>query len=717
VAHDRLAPSQPASPNDAARPGEAASRPAGHGLRPDIQGLRAVAVLLVVLSHAGVRHLAGGYVGVDVFFVISGFLITSQLLREMTSTGRIGIGRFYARRALRLLPASTLVSVCTLAGAWLWLSKVRFVDYTGDAVASAFSLVNFRLAANGADYLNATAPPSPFQHFWSLAVEEQFYLVWPVLLFGSLLLFRRRSLVAVPLVLLCVLSLSADISLTASNSPWAYFGTQTRAWELGLGALLALGADRLDRLPASVAAPLSWAGLVAIGYAGLVYDSATRFPGWYAAVPVLGAVAVLAGGAASGRYGAAAVLGLRPAVWIGGLSYGWYLWHWPLMVILPHAVRGGLRIGEVRLGAAALGLALAWLTLRLVENPVRFNRFFKRSAARGLGLGLGLSTGAAAIALTAAQFPPPLATDGIAASVARTVATARNPLAALHKLLAHPDHTLPANLVQSLRTVDKAKSAIYQDGCMASYASTTVPADCAFGDTSSSTVVALYGDSHAAQWFPAMDRLAQQHHWRLVVLAKASCKVAWITGKFQNARYAACDTWREKAVARIEAAHPAVVITSSSDVVSTWKPEADVNAQWRKGFTTTYRALQKGGTKVVALLDTPWPHGNAVDCVSNHSDDLSRCTQAASDGSPEPNVHRANVAAAHLAGVSVIDPQTWFCTNGRCPVVVGNTVVYRDASHMAESYAAAIAPLLGNSLTHLFGPHLDRVPTSPRTRP
>ncbi|MFI1098507.1 acyltransferase family protein [Streptomyces sp. NPDC020917] len=679
-------------------------------MRLDIQGLRAAAVLLVVFSHAGVRHLAGGYVGVDVFFVISGFLITSQIHREMISTGRIAVGRFYARRALRLLPASTLVGVCTLVGAWLWLSKVRFVDYTGDAVASAFSFVNFRLAANGADYLNATAPPSPFQHFWSLAVEEQFYLVWPVLLFGSWRLLRRRSLVALPLVLLCALSFAVDISLTAGNSPWAYFGTQTRAWELGLGALLALGADRLDRIPTFVAAPLSWAGLAAIAYAALVYDSSTRFPGWYAVVPVLGAVAVLAGGAACGRFGAGAVLGLRPAVWIGGLSYSWYLWHWPLMVILPHAVRGGLRIGEVRLGAAALGLLLAWLTLRLVENPVRFNRVFKRSAARGLGLGLGLSSGAAAIALAAAQFPPPLASSGIAASVARTVASAKNPLAALHKLLAHPDHALPANLVQGLRSVDTTKSAIYRDGCMASYASDTVPADCEFGDRSSSTVVALYGDSHAAQWFPAMEELAIQHRWKLITLAKASCKVAWVTEKFQNTRYTACDTWRDKAVAKIEAAHPAVVITSSSDVVSTWKPQADVNAQWLNGFTTTYRALKKGGTEVVALLDTPWPHGDAVDCAANHSDDLGRCTQAESQDSPEPNVHRTNLAAARQAGVSVIDPQAWFCVNGRCPVVVGNTVVYRDASHMAESYATAIAPLLGSSLTHLFGPNLDHVP-------
>ncbi|MDF6044432.1 acyltransferase [Streptomyces sp. JH14] len=679
-------------------------------MRLDIQGLRAVAVLLVVFSHAGIRHLAGGYVGVDVFFVISGFLITSQILREVTSTGRVAIGRFYARRALRLLPASTLVGVVTLAGAWLWLSKARFIDYAGDAVASAFYFVNFRLAESGADYLNAAAPPSPFQHFWSLAVEEQFYLVWPVLLFASWRLLRRRTLVAIPLALLCTLSFVVNISLTAGNSPWAYFGSQTRAWELGLGALLALGADRFDRLPATVAAPLSWAGLAAIAYAGLVYDDSTRFPGWYAAVPVLGTVAVLAGGAASGRFGAVAVLGLRPAVWIGGVSYSWYLWHWPLMVILPHAVPSGLPVGAVRLGAAALGLVLAWLTLRLVENPVRFNHVFKRSAARGLALGLGLSAGTAAIALVAAQFPPALASDGNAPSLAGTVASAEDPLPALQKLLANPDHALPANLTQDLRTVGKAKSAIYLDGCMASYTSDRVPAGCEYGDTSSSTVVALYGDSHAAQWFPALEELAKQNHWKLVALAKASCKVAWVTTKYQNGPYTTCDTWRKKAVAKIQAAHAGVVITSSSNTIVPWKPEADWHAQWLNGYATTYRALQKGGAKVVTLLDTPSPKGNAVDCVSNHSDDLSRCTQPESKVDPAPDMRRINLAAAQQAGVSVIDPEAWFCVDGRCPAAVGDTVVYRDDSHVAESYATAIAPLLRDSLTDLFGPDLDRVP-------
>ncbi|WP_343246137.1 acyltransferase, partial [Streptomyces sp. SID5785] len=172
---------------------------AAPGRRADIQGLRAVAVTLVVLAHAGVPQVAGGYVGVDVFFVVSGFLITSLLARELARTGRISVPRFYARRALRLLPASTLVAVSTLAGAYLFLSKVRFEEYAGDALAGALYAVNVRLAVSGTDYLRADAPPSPFQHFWSLAVEEQFYVVWPLVLAAAFWAGARLRAARAPL--------------------------------------------------------------------------------------------------------------------------------------------------------------------------------------------------------------------------------------------------------------------------------------------------------------------------------------------------------------------------------------------------------------------------------------------------------------------------------------------------------------------------------------
>ncbi|MET9190551.1 acyltransferase, partial [Streptomyces tendae] len=365
----------PTAARTAPATGGSAPPPQGHPPRPDIQGLRAVAVGLVVLSHAGVAQVGGGYVGVDVFFVISGFLITSLLLRELATTGRVSLRSFYARRALRLLPASSLVIAVTLVGAWLFLSKARLAEYAGDALAGALYTLNFRLAAAGTDYLAQNGPPSPFQHVWSLAVEEQFYLVWPVLLLLTWRIARgRRGPVVVPLAALCALSFAAGVVVTDRSAPWAYFGSPARFWELGAGALLALAAERLRRLPAALAAALGWLGLVCVTVAALRYDDQTPFPGHHALLPVAGAVLVLAGGCVPTSYGAGLLLERRPLVRLGGLSYGWYLWHWPLLVTAPAALGRADGTAELPLALAlsAVALALAWATLRLVENPVRF---------------------------------------------------------------------------------------------------------------------------------------------------------------------------------------------------------------------------------------------------------------------------------------------------------------------------------------------------------
>ncbi len=445
------------------------TRPAeSPGLRLDIQGLRAVAVSLVVLGHAGVGGFGGGYVGVDVFFVMSGFLITSLLVRELAADDGLSIRRFYARRALRLLPASTLVVVATLAGSWVFLSRARFEEYAGDALSSAFYAVNLRLAAGGTDYLAEGSPPSPFQHFWSLAVEEQFYLLWPLLLLLSWRLARRhRRLLAVPLAVLCLLSFGLSVVVTQDAPSWAYFGSHTRFWELGAGALLALSAERLRGLPPTLAAPMSWTGLACIAASATLYDNDTPFPGYYALLPVLGSVLVLAGGCAPSRYDAQLLLSRRPLVWLGGLSYGWYLWHWPLLLIGPAAMGRLPGTSSVRLSLllCATALPLAWVTLRLVENPVRFHSAFRGRPGRALRLGAALSAGVALIALTAYAFPPAIDSGRSAPSLRQAMATAPDPRLRLGRLLESSPTSLPSNLAPPLPEIKSARSAIYRDGC------------------------------------------------------------------------------------------------------------------------------------------------------------------------------------------------------------------------------------------------------------
>ncbi|KRV48120.1 acyltransferase [Wenjunlia vitaminophila] len=669
-----------------------------------------MAVLLVVLSHSGVPRLAGGYIGVDVFFVISGFLITSLMLREWGRDGRIALGRFYARRALRLLPASTLIVVATLVGSWLYLGPLRFAEYTKDAIASSWYVINLRLADAGTDYLNADVPPSPFQHFWSLAVEEQFYLIWPIVLIVSLKLFRRRALLAIPLLALATASFVLNINLTETSPSWAYFGSHARIWELAAGALLTLVADRLDDIPRLAAAALSWAGLAAIGYAAVAFDEGTRFPGYNAVIPVAGATAVLAGGAAASRYGAGAVLSLRPAVWVGGLSYAWYLWHWPLILIVPAAVGSGQHDGPLRLIAALGGLVLAWLTLHLVENPMRFHRAFKARARRGLSLGVSLSATAAAAALIAAQFPPTLAEGAPKQSTRETIARASDPRAALVELLEQRVEKLPSNLEMSLRNVAYHKSEVYTDGCALGMNEEVQKQPCLYGDTTADRTVVLFGDSHVAQWFPALQPIALKHHWRLYSFTKSACKISEITIEYNDRPYSTCDNWRAATIKKVRGLNPELVITSNSNVAKVYGG-GDTAAAWGEGQARTYRQLQQGRTQVVTLLDNPWPKNNAADCAAEHPTNLSSCERDRSGADPQPEVTEAIRAAAAAEDVTVINPYDWVCApSGNCPVVVGNTMVYRDYGHLADSYVEALVPVVEEELLRLFGADLSRHP-------
>ncbi|MEU1217066.1 acyltransferase family protein [Streptomyces sp. NPDC005790] len=681
--------------------------PRGHTLRLDIQGLRAVAVGLVVLSHAGVAQVSGGYIGVDVFFVISGFLITSLLLRELATTGRVSVSSFYARRALRLLPASSLVIAVTLGGAWLFLSKARLAEYAGDAFAGVLYAVNFRLAAAGTDYLAQNSPPSPFQHFWSLAVEEQFYLVWPLLLLLTWRVARgRRRVVAVPLGILCLGSFAAGVLMTDSSAPWAYFGSLTRVWELGAGALLSLATDRLERLPAAVAAPLTWLGLACVTLAAVRYDDETAFPGYHALLPVVGTVLVLAGGCTSTPFGAGWLLGRRPLVWVGGLSYGWYLWHWPLLVIAPAALGRPDGTAEVplALGLSAAALGLAWLTLRLVENPARFHRAFRRRPRRALAFGAALSAGVAALTLTATAVPPTIEVGGPAPALAQALSDAPAPQARLTELLTSPPTALPSNLALPLTQVKSSRSAVYRDGCHVDHAATrTRP--CVYGDRASSRTVVLFGDSHAAQWFPALQQLATARGWKLVSLTKASCKVADVTLVKEHKPYTACDAWHSDALARIRSLRPVLVVASSSDAGDPARPTTDPLQQWTTGFARTFRDLGRSGARVAALLDTPWPKGDPIDCAARNSLQLHACADHVPGATRDATRGSAIRAAASTTATTVIDPTPWLCAprTGNCPVVVADTAVYRDGSHLSEAYAEALAPVLAPSLDRLVG--------------
>ncbi len=342
--------------------------------RPDIEGLRAVAVVLVVLFHAGVPGLAGGYVGVDVFFVVSGFLITSLMLREIRRTGGLSLIEFYSRRARRILPAAAVVLVSTLLASYHWLGFLRGDEIAGDVVWSALFSANHRFAAGGVDYLASQDAVSPVQHFWSLAVEEQFYLVWPIAI-ALLLWLGFRWAIGYWLAAAVAASLAYSIWQTGT---WAYFSPVTRAWELGAGCLLALVATRLDRIPGRIATAMAGTGLALIVVAALTFDDSTPFPGYAALLPVLATVLVLAGRGDS-------VLGRWPLVRLGRVSFSFYLWHWPVLVIAEQAYGEPLpATTRALLVLASLGLAV--ITYFGIEEPVRRSRSLRGSPVLTLSL-------------------------------------------------------------------------------------------------------------------------------------------------------------------------------------------------------------------------------------------------------------------------------------------------------------------------------------------
>jgi peptidoglycan/LPS O-acetylase OafA/YrhL len=664
--------------------------------RADIEGLRAVAVLLVVLSHAGVPALAGGYVGVDVFFVISGFLITALLVRELSGTGRISLTRFYARRAVRLLPASTVVIVVTLIGSWIWLSPVRIAEYAGDALASAGYAVNIRLAIAGTDYFAGTAP-SPFQHFWSLAVEEQFYLFWPLLILGTYALRRRRRLLALVLTLLTAASLAYSAYELTRAAPWAYFGLPSRAWELGAGALVALGVAPLSRLPYRVVPLLGWGGLAAIVLSALAYDSDTVFPGLAALPPVLGTAGIIAAGCA-GSNGVGNLLALRPFQFVGRVSYGWYLWHWPMLVIVPAAL--GHEVGLAgRLLLCAGALLLAYVSFLVVESPVRQRRELIAQPIRGVGLGLVLSGTAALIALIVAANPPAVPVGADAVDTRAMVAASANPPQTLVDLIGAADSAgrVPANLTPTLVDAPKEVTEPQTDGCHLTLISTEVLPPCNYGPPGGVKTVVLFGDSHALQWFPAFEKLANRNSWRLVSLTRSACSAPAlaISNSTLKRVYGECDGWRAASLARIKALHPQLVVVASSTSyrrVLVGRP-ADPDALWSNAWSALLGTLTATAGKVVMLGDTPFLRREPADCLSAPGAQVNACAEPAATAVTDPGWRGLALGAARRAGVSIIDPVRWLCVR-RCPLVVGNLLVYRDTNHLTLEYVVMLAPLI-----------------------
>ena len=686
-------------------PDQAGTAPGDRRFRPDVEGLRAVAVLLVVLFHAGVPGIHGGYVGVDVFFVISGFVITGLLLRERASTGGTSILDFYARRARRILPAATLVILTTVVASFLVLGAVSGAQVADDGRWAAVFLSNFHFEALGTNYFTASLPPSPLQNYWSLSVEEQFYLVFPTLF---LLMARGRGRRSSParMALACGAVVAASYTLsvvqTATHPSAAYFSPFTRAWELALGALVAVATTWLRRVPSRTAAALTWVGLALIVGAAVGFNAQTPYPGALVAVPVLGAGLIIAGGIGQPAFGVEGLLRRGPMQWMGKRSYSLYLWHWPILIIAAE------RVGKTRLpladnlGLLVVAVVISAVTFAVVENPIRHWRIPSRPS---------VAAGIATVVLTVAVLSLFIA---VSTHTGRATAVrSADPRTVQHQVAVAPGITrLPRNLQPALAAAPSDWGGyVSAPHCQVDVGQPSEQlAPCSLGDPHGKHLMVAYGDSHVLMWLPALDQVALRSHWRLVVLGKPYCPAGLVTPADPpgwgavGGPYTVCDQWHGWAVSTIRRLHPNLLIVSQ--LTPYLRPaahggvETEVTPpQSAEGLVGLFRAVHEAGMAEVVLGDIPRLSEPAPACLSEHPDDVQACSVPATpdSGTIESRYDNFERLAASGAGGRYVATTPWFCSEV-CTPVIGRYVVYMDQFHVTATYARHLSIVLGQAL-------------------
>ncbi|HEY0248882.1 MAG TPA: acyltransferase family protein [Gryllotalpicola sp.] len=698
-------------------------------LRPDIQALRAVAALAVVGYHLFPGRLPGGYVGVDIFFAVSGFLILGQLLRTVRAGERPRVVDFWVRRARRLLPAALLVLAVTAIGVLVWAPRTLWPSFFPEIGASAAYVENFLLAHDSVNYLAAEGAPSPVQHYWSLSVEEQLYLIAPLVLLllvavtGGRRVERTRlrwRLSGALLVAVTLASFGYAAALVAAQTPTAYFSTFGRVWEFAAGGLLAffLAGRPAERWPALRSA-VSWAGWALIAGAILLYRADTPFPGPMAAVPVLGAVAVIWAGAPSSRWSPRRLMQFTPVQWVGDISYSVYLWHWPLLIVLPFAI-GTLGTRD-KVAILAATIVLAALTRRYVETPLRLRPGIRVPALRSLAVvvvpcvivagatfGLGAYSSHQAATTAAAQ-------GRAAASGARCVG--------LNAVLPGHDCARPY-AVTGLTDPAAAESDIPlgvndPDPCKQELETAAVMS-CTKGDTRSpTTVIALVGDSHAGQLIEPMDAYGTAHHVEVVTYIKSWCAgtgsaAVAATARDIPAAVSSCASWG-KSVAQAIAGNPRISAVVFTDYAMAYGAADAADAAAAKdgsagepvagALAQQWRALQAAGKTIVAVRDIPSAGGVDVpSCVAQHLDQYDPCTVPESAAALGVDRDPIALAAHAVAGVRLIDLTALFCTAGVCHNVIGGLVVHKDDNHLTGAFATSLATALGERLTPIVAP-------------
>lgn len=672
------------------------------GFRGDIQGLRAIAVSLVVVYHLWPQRLTGGFIGVDVFFVISGFLITSHLMKRPPKSWS-DLVTFWMRRVKRLLPASFLVLAATLAAIPLIAPVTVWKDWASQIVASTFYVQNWRLASSSVDYLAADNAVSAVQHFWSLSVEEQFYLFWPVVIAAlvALAVMLRKNpkvVVASGIALVVVASLVFSIIYTVTEPGIAYFSTFTRAWELAIGALAAVVPAATQMLRRSrFNAILAWIGLLAIAYAGFTYSGATAFPGYAAVLPVLGTALVIWANA-SHAHSPNGLLSHPIARFLGDHSYSIYLWHWPLIVFLPF-YSGELGLLD-KAAIIAVTIVLSILSKRYVEDRFRARLDAGKFLNGGRFLLVGtLILGVLGTIMVNAGSSMEETGDKLTTEIERVQAEVGVDCFGAAAMVNSCANTGASPMVPSPAAAKNDKSQAYADKCWSNgdYSSRPV---CNYGD--GEFKVALTGNSHAGQWLPALAEIADRQGWTISTYLASSCTPTDAPTAFGTpAKIKGCLDYGKWVQKETESGKFDLIITSNRQVRPVEGFDLDNTERAAvDGYTRYLDHWKTAQTPIVIIRDTPFPGhtvANVPDCLASSSAPMKDCS-----GTPKSWKSLDPLATAEQKNdfpyVEIVDMTKYFCGPDSCPAIIGSVVPYFDGSHVTATFARTLTEKLDEKI-------------------
>lgn len=624
--------------------------------RSEIEGLRALAVSAVICHHfAG---LDGGFVGVDIFFVISGYLIGGLLVRELVETRRIDLIRFLARRARRLLPNALLTLGVTLVLGLLVMPASQWAALSKNVSAAVLYYANFQNAASTTGYFDAGIATNPTMHFWSLSIEEQFYI-------GIACIFALAALArsyAAPLAVLAVLvvtvaSFAASVLADSASSGPNFFLTQLRVWELGVGILAAVGEGRVRQLVGRGAGAVALSMLVVLLALPFLPLSSLPWPGVATLAPIL-ATALFLTTAGEGGW-AERILGNRPVQWIGRRSYSLYLWHWPVAVLSRFAFEEELPVVVL----VVLTAIVSELAYRFVENPIRFGPAWKATSVR--------TAFVAALTCVVAFFAPQATV-----SAAKMIAPAK------------------VQRAKALEANAFSRSRVELEGCFSVIGRWADPERCRFGDVGSPRRILLMGDSHAMHWFDGLEPAAADLGYRLDVELMQACPPVRVLRfyAFVKGPYLECIDFVDRALARTLADPPDIVVLSMLGTSAGVLVEPGVLADRTTGslmfqdaLIDTVEDLKRAGSRVVLVIDTPNVMERFDTCVERGD---TRCWFAF----PRYELNKADrLAAARMEpDVTVVDFTPKICPDDQCVTFDQGLFTYRDTSHLSPRFSASL---------------------------